>query len=300
MKFCHQMRVMFLHFNKKTRMNAAGRGSLLFLRVVPRWSVSRLKWLAIFLITGLISSCSSWDSILATPLPLAHADSPLASPTIAWFPPSATPTAQIFIARAATPEMRPGLGDVFLTDDISDSSLWDTAASDQASAEIDNHRLTLAVQSGVYMISLRHELVANDYYAEITATPGLCRAKDTYGFLIRANAVAYYRFDLYCNGMVSAERVSVGTHQILQAPLASGDVPPGAPGKVRIGVWAVGNEMRLFLNGHYQFSVADSNYASGTVGVFVNSAGNNAAIVSFSDLSLRAVTYSPPTRTPKP
>jgi hypothetical protein len=270
MKFCHQMRVIFLRF------------------------------LILFIVVGLISSCSALDSILATPLPVVQMEPPLPSPTFAWFPPSATPTPQVIITRAATPEMRPGLGDVFLTDNLSDPSLWDTATSNQASAEIDEDRLTLAVQSGVYMISLRHDLVVNDYYAEITASPGLCRADDTYGFLIRANAVAYYRFALSCNGMVGVERVSGSKRQILQAPLPSGDVPPGAPSEVRIGVWVVGDEMRLFLNGRYQFSVSDSNYASGTVGVFVNSAGDTAAIVSFSDLSVQGVTYRPPTRTPKP
>jgi hypothetical protein len=249
--------------------------------------------------TLLMTSCSALDLILATPLPVVQTKPPLPSPTFAWFPPSATPSPQVFTTRAATPEMRPGLGDVFLTEDISDPSLWDTATSDQGGAEIDEDRLTLAVQSGVYMISLRHELIVNDFYAEITASPGLCRADDSYGFLVRAN-VAYYRFSLTCNGMVSAERVSVGTRQVLQVPLPSGDVPPGAPGEVRIGVWAVGTEMRLFLNGRYQFSVNDSNYASGTLGVFVNSAGATAAVVSFSDLSVQSVTYNPPISTPQP
>ena len=196
--------------------------------------------------------------------------------------------------------MRPGLGTTFLTDEFSDESLWDTAVSDQASAAIEDNRLTLAAQSKVYMISLRHELVLDDYYAEITARPNLCRGDDSYGILVRANAVAYYRFALSCNGTAGAERVSVGTRQLLQEPLLSGDVPPGAPGEVRIGIWAVGNEMRLFLNGRYQFSMSDSNYASGTLGVFVNSAGDTAMIVSFSDLTVQRVNYTLPTNTPQP
>jgi hypothetical protein len=196
--------------------------------------------------------------------------------------------------------MRPGLGDVFLTDRLSRSSLWDTATSDEGSAKIDDNRLNLSAKGGIYMVSLRQELVVNDFYAEITARPGLCRGDDTYGFLVRANAVAYYRFGLSCNGMVSAERVSGAKRQVLQAPVLSGDAPPGAPGEVRIGVWAVGNEMRLFLNGRYQFSVSDANYASGTLGVFVNAAGPTAATVSFSDLSVQEVSYLPAMQTPEP
>ena len=259
-----------------------------------------VKFSILLTIAACASSCFALDSILATPTPVTVLQPPPPSPTIVWFPPSATPTLQVLSTRAATPEMRPGLGDIFLTDKLSSSSPWDTATSDEASAEIDDNRLNVAAQSGVYMVSLRQDLVANNFYAEITARPGLCRGSDTYGFLVRANAVAYYRFSLSCNGTVSAERVSGQKRQILQAAVPSGDAPPGAPGEVRIGVWAVGTEMRLFLNGRYQFSVTDANYASGTVGVFVNAAGNTAAMVSFSDLSVQEVTHLPAAPTPEP
>jgi hypothetical protein len=253
-----------------------------------------------FIMSLLVSGCAALDVILATPTPVVPTGTPPPSPTILWFPPSATPTPQVFVTRPATPEMRPGLGEMFLTDKALDPTMWDTIESNEASAVIDDDRLTLAVQSQVYMISLRQELVLGDFYAEITARPGLCRGDDSYGFLVRANAVAGYRFSLYCNGRVSAERVSVGKRQVLQEPIPSGDAPPGAPGQVRIGVWAVGDEMRLFLNGRYQFSVTEPSYSSGTVGVFVNSAGDTAVTVSFSDLSVQDVIYVPPTPTPEP
>lgn len=259
------------------------------------WGLLRATALAT---TLLISSCSALDVLNVTPIPPITTETPLPTSTIVWFPPSAIPSPQAFSTYPPTPEMRPGLGATFLTDDFSDISLWDIAASDQASSAIEDNRLTLAAQSKVYMISRRHELVLDDYYAEITARPSLCRGDDSYGILVRANAVAYYRFALSCNGTLGAERVSVGTRHLLQAPLLSGDVPPGAPGEVRIGIWAVGNEMRLFLNGRYQFSISDSNYASGTLGVFVNSAGDTAMIVTFSNLTVQRVNYTLPTKTP--
>jgi hypothetical protein len=54
-------------------------------------------------------------------------------------------------------------------------------------------------------------------------------------------------------------------------------------------VWAVGAEIRLFLNGRYQFSVDKVIYPSGGIGVFVNSARDMPVVVSFSDLSVREV-----------
>jgi hypothetical protein len=241
------------------------------------------------------------DVLNVTPTPILATETPQPTATISWFPASATPTlGALSTPKPPTPEMRPGIGTTILTDDFSDPSLWDTATSDKASADIDGNRLNLSVQSKVYIISLRHELSAGDYYTEITARPGLCLDDDSYGLLIRANAVAYYRFSLTCNGNVFAERISVGTHELLQAPLLSGDVPRGAPGEVRIGVWVVGAEMRLFLNGRYQFNVSNSNYPSGTIGVFVNSTGETPVIVSFSRFTLQKVNYELPTMTPKP
>ena len=255
---------------------------------------------ALLAMTIILTSCTSLDLLNATPIPIFSTETPLPTATIVWFPPSATPSPQEFSTYAPTPEMRPGLSTILLTDDFSDPSLWDIAASDQASAAIQSNQLTLAVQSDVYMTSLRHDLIIADYYAEITARPNLCRGQDSYGILVRANGGAYYRFALSCNGTAHLDRLSNGTKLNMVKPLASGDVPPGAPGEVRIGIWAVGADMRLFLNGRYQFSITDKSYPIGTIGVFVNSAGDTPAIVSFSDLVIQEVDYIPPTSTPIP
>jgi hypothetical protein len=58
--------------------------------------------------------------------------------------------------------------------------------------------------------------------------------------------------------------------------------------------------MRLFLNGRYQFSISDTNYPSGTIGVFVNSAGDTGTIVSFSDLTIQEINPTTPIQTPQP
>ncbi len=240
------------------------------------------------------------DVWLATSTPMPVTETPPPTSTIVWFPPSATPTLQTLSTKAPTPEMRPGLGAEVVTDDFSDSFLWDIAASNQASADIENNRLTIAVQSQVFMMSLRRELTLRDFYAEITAQPSLCRGNDNYGILVRATPASFYRFALACNGTVRAERVTNGTRLILQQPLPSGDVPPGAPGQVRIGVWAVGREMRLFLNGRFQFSISDPSFPIGTLGVFVRAVGETPAIVSFSDLVIQDVEYDFPVVTATP
>jgi hypothetical protein len=227
--------------------------------------------------------------------------SPSPSATIIWFPPSATPLSHILPLKEATPEQKPGLGGVILRDNFSSPADWNTAVSDQAAVDISNHQMSIAVQPGIYAVSLRQKIIFGDFYLEITARPSLCRASDQYGLLFRApNNVAYYRFVLSCAGTVSFDRWSVKTPHLLQPAISSGDVPPGAPGEVRLGVWADGPEFHLFLNDHFQFSVLDKNYRTGSVGVFAVSTGATPVTVAFSDLAVYDVVYSLPTTTPLP
>lgn len=238
----------------------------------------------------LITSCSSLDNLMATSTPVILTETPLPTSTRVWFPPSATSTLGVdSINSTPTAEMILQLGSIILEDDFSNESLWDIASSDQATSAINNNRLILSAQSGVYMMSLRHEIILSDYYVEITAQPSLCKGEDNYGLLIRASSATYFRFVLACDGTVRAERYSSGNRLVIQKPEASGDVPRGAPGEVRIGVWAYGKEMRLFLNDRFQFSIIDPTFPSGTIGVFVRSAGETPVIVSFKDLVVNEI-----------
>ncbi len=237
-----------------------------------------------------------------TPLPSATprpTDRGTATPTVVWFPPSATPTLLAIPTYTATPEMGPGVGPLLLSDDFSDESIWDTAVSDKGSAVIGRHLLTLAVEPGYYLASMRREAPLSDFYAEITAHPSLCRGDDNYGVIVRGVGSSFYRFVLTCDRQIRAERVNGGTKLPLQAPVPSGDAP-AAPGEARLGIWAVGGEMRLFLNGRYQFGISDKSFPSGAIGVYVRSTGTTPVTVTFSDLKVYKVDYRLPTSTPLP
>lgn len=254
----------------------------------------------IFLFTGiLLTSClpANETPSTATPLP---SDTPHPTQTIVWFPPSATPTLQTFPTPTALPDMSPGIGAVTLSDDFSEKSSWDTAVSDQGSAAISRNRLTLAVQPGIYLASLRRDITLGNFYAEITARTSLCRAEDNYGIIVRSVGSSFYRFVLSCNGFIHVERIFNGTRLIIYESVPSGDAPLGAPGEVQIGLWAVGNEMRLFLNERFQFSITDKSFPSGALGVFARSMGDTPVTVTFSDLTVYDVDYVAPTRTPQP
>ena len=243
--------------------------------------------------------------IQAQHLPATATATAVPSPTatIQWFPPTATLTPQPVSVPSATPVYLPGLGNEIFTDDFSSPIYWNTASSDEGSVSVSRDRITVAVKAAdTVLFSLRSEPLLGDFYAEINAHPALCRGEDSYGLLFRANGLDSYRYVLACNGTVRLEmKKAYNRPRVLAGPAPSGDVPPGSPGNVRLGVWVVGTEMRFFLNGRYQFTITDASFRSGTLGVFVQSAeSSSAATVTFSELVVQSVSYISPTPTITP
>lgn len=227
---------------------------------------------------------------MATATPVILTQTPPPTSTKVWFPPSATSTLEAdSVNQTPTPEISLQLGSIILEDNFSDESLWDIASSEQATSAINNNRLILSAQSDVYMLSLRHEIILSDYYVEVTAQLSLCNGENTYGLLIRASSANYFRFVLGCDGTVSAERYSSGSKLVIQKPAFSGDAPRGSPNAVKIGVWTYGKEMRLYLNDHFQFSIIDPSFPSGTVGVFVRSVNDTPVVIAFKELVIREI-----------
>lgn len=235
---------------------------------------------------SLASSISAEPSATSSPQPSA-------TPTTVWFPPTATPTPFPTPEITPTPELRPGIGEIVLEDDFSTAAAWSLAKSEEGSVALSKNELTIAIppiQSKVYIFSLRREPTLGDFYAEITASPSLCRGSDEYGLLLRvASTQDYYRFSLSCSGEARLDRVSKGQASSPQPWTISGAIPPGAPSVSRLAVWAVGNEMRFFVNDEYLFTVSDPLLPSGSLGIFARSTSNEAVTVNFSDLVVREV-----------
>jgi hypothetical protein len=245
----------------------------------------------VVLIMVLLAACTA----VATPNPLPT-DTPLpptatTTPTIVWFPPTPTPTTFPTPGITPTVDMRPGIGQVFFEDDFTDPTAWTLSLTQLGSVAFGKNELTIAIgETNAYLFSIRGQPIFTDFYLEITASPNLCRNLDEYGVLLRVSpAEDYYRFSLSCNGQVRLDRVYGGQASSPQPWMMSGSVPPGAPSTSRLGVWAVGEEMRFFVNDHYQFSIRDPLLASGGVGVFARSSNNMAMTVNFSDLGIYEV-----------
>ena len=258
------------------------------------------RLIVIFLLgLPLLIACLPLNPIPATEPPLPT-ETALPSPTVVWFPPSATSTLIAVPTYTGTPEMKPGIGSLIFADSFTDPTVWDTVTSDQATVSVKAKRLTLAVEPNFTVVTMRRDITLSNFYAELTAQVGLCRGDDSYGFLIRANGNSFYRFFFSCNGSIRAERIKDSVRLPILDPIYSGDVPLGPPGEVKIGIWAFGGEMRIFLNDRYQVTVNEKTFPSGAFGVFVQSKGDTPMTMIFSDLKVYEVEYTPSLATPTP
>jgi hypothetical protein len=213
------------------------------------------------------------------------------TPTTDWFPATPTHTVIPTLAMTATPEMLTDIGNVILEDTFTDEAQWALFRRPSGTAALGNDELTLAISAPrTYISSQRQGTVLSAYFLEITASPNLCREGDSYGVLVRIQSETdYARLVLNCSGFLRFERVHNNEVVVLQDWTASGQVRPGAPIEYRLGIWSAGEELRIFVNGAFQFSTQENTLLNGGVGVFARSAGETAVSVSFSELSVRAL-----------
>jgi hypothetical protein len=235
------------------------------------------------------------DALLPTP-EIFPTDTPTVTvtrtATIQWFPATATPTPGVQRPQLIpTPDQRPALGEALLRDSFTDGAAWSTFTSAAGSIQVGKGQITFsAPEISANLVSLRRGVLPEDYYLEVTAATSLCRAKDAYGLAFRADGGAgQYRLLVSCDGFLRLERWRAAEAAVVQDWLPSGQLAGAGPQVLRLGLWLVGSEMRVFVNDVFQFSARDPLLTGQQLGLFLRSTGANATTVSFSELVVRAV-----------
>lgn len=243
----------------------------------------------VILLHLLLVSC---DIQTPTPLPtLSPTPMPTATATVDWFPVTDTPTPRPTLTRTPTPNFRPDIGEILIEDDFTSEEEWILSTAEGYNIAIVNGHLTLVLSRPErFIYSTRRGPILGDFYAEITASPNLCRGEDEYGMMLRTTqALTHYRLALSCDGKAKVTRVSHNSARVIIPWTKSAVVPSLAPSSSRLAVWANGQDIRFFVNGEYLFSIVDTALMKGNIGVFVRTAGDTPVSVNFSDLVVHSL-----------
>lgn len=254
--------------------------------------------IAFLVLPWFLAACQANPVPAATlpPEPTATEELPTETPTptIVWFPPTATYTPVPTKGVTPTVDLRSDIGRLVFRDDFSEEGPWSLGRSEAGSAALGKEKLTLHVSEPEgYVFSLRQEPLLKDFYLQITASPTICWPGDEYGLLLRVSpALDFYRFGLTCSGEFRLEKSVDGVLTFPQPPRVSGAVPPGAPSQSRLEVWVKGGEMRFFANGQQLLTLEEDAQTgkilpAGSLGLYARAAGENVITVSFSDLEVR-------------
>ncbi|MGB9586065.1 MAG: hypothetical protein ACPL4H_07155 [Anaerolineales bacterium] len=243
---------------------------------------------ALFGLCLLLSSCTASPATLIpdTPLPPTATITPTA--TIVWFPPTATPTAVPTLAITPTLDLKPKIGALLFSDDFSVGTNWMLAQTNSSSIALGRNEITLAIsQPKTYLYTLRKEPQLDNFYLKINASPNLCLSDDEYGILFRFTTnKEFYRLGLTCDGQLHLDRYMQNRATMIYPKSYSGAVPPGAPSLSLIELWASKNQIIVFINQQYQFTLNDAAILSGSFGLFARTGSHDAMTVNFSDLKV--------------
>jgi len=208
--------------------------------------------------------------------------------TIEWFPPTATPVILPTLEPSVTPDSRAGIGSLILEEDFSDPKNWALTNSETRSAAIANGHLTLALSGGKdTLYSLRFSPVLGNFYLELLAQPNLCSGMDEYGIMLRTTGdLNHFRYGISCNGQAHVDRIYKGAARAFATWEKFGILPGVAPSTVRLSVRAKGSDMSFFANDQLLFTVKDTLFYQGTLGLYVRTDGSSPISVNFSDLQI--------------
>jgi len=241
-----------------------------------------------------LSGCSALFSE-STPFEIpTETSTPVLTATTVWFPPTVAPT--LFVAPTVQPTVNllEEVGSLTLSDNFTDTALWQVGEKPSGSVEYSSDRLTIAIQQpqGI-LFSFRPSPILQDAYVEITTSISLCIGDDSYGMLFRASSIQdFYRLLINCNGLIRLERVRNGVVNVLTDWTSSSQLSAGAPLTLKLGVWMHGTTFRVFIHNAFQFEANDDAFSSGWLGVFARSAGNTSVTVNFSDLQVYELSAS--------
>lgn len=133
-----------------------------------------------------------------------------------------------------------------------------------------------------------------DFYLEGNFETGDCSGYDRYGLFVRGEKVAGnvhgYLFGVSCNGqyflkIFDDRSESDGSYSTLIDWTSSAVIQSGADKRNRLGFWAKGDQLRLYINGERLAEIKDDTFNAGLFGLFIGAAETENLIVEVDDIA---------------
>ncbi len=226
--------------------------------------------------------------------PTRTAFSPTRTPTVVWFPPTATPTPLPTPFFTPTPNLAAGKGALLWRADFAEPSNWWSPTPAFGSFGLSDGVLSLTgTRARFTLLVLSRRRAGYNFYLEASARPMACRNEDAYGVVFRASAGArsYYLFGVKCNGYAFVEKVT-GQLAVPQADAQPAPIAPGSLVTAVFSVRAAKQKIYLALNGQTLFTLRDdgARYGRDGVGFFVRPATDDGASAVFTSLAIYTLT----------
>jgi hypothetical protein len=246
------------------------------------------------LLAWVVAGCAAQQQ-----MPLDQLFSPTPSltntPTIVWFPSTATAMTAVPQTPTPNPAANPSFGSEIFSDAFTQAGAWQNLQAANGLVSISDGALTLAVKkTPAAMAVVRQDTQYSNFYLETTVKRvALCKSDDEIGLLFRVSGEqSFYRLLVNCQGLISLQQVVGGTPAVLIAWTASEQIPAGLWKSFTLGVWTYGQVIRIYVNDQLQAEAVRDTFKSGGIGYFARAAGDTPLTVSFSDLTIYQVSSS--------
>ncbi len=129
----------------------------------------------------------------------------------------------------------------------------------------------------------------SDFLVEIEIRSEICETGDEFGLMLRSGGLgdpfqdSHYRFLITCEGALRASSFVAGREAPMLPITPSTDVLPGAPAVNRLGVSAVGDQFRIFVNDLEVFQLMNGEIASGKIGAIVRARRSSQTTIAFDE-----------------
>jgi len=202
-------------------------------------------------------------------------------------PPTATPTPPSAPDRhPEDPALR--LGDPDWTEPFDGTENWTTFVGKNSQVEISGGKLRYTVfeASASPTWTTSWPTVSNFYMEVLAQMPTACSGKDRFGLIFRSpDPSSGYRYELSCDGQVRLLSFGPDSAEVVVAWTSSEDLLPGPNQINRMGVWANGKVIALYINGVVVAGLEHNDYRTGTFGFSVTAEETDYFTAIFDDLT---------------